>query len=115
RSGLRGRPMPHPIAQRQGNCRIDMSIAFAPEANLSIASDLAAEADFDADVEFASNLVVAPEPQQVPPAPFGWYPDPAGSPLLRWWNGTAWTNRLEVARPELQVAAGYSTHNLLNR
>jgi hypothetical protein len=21
-----------------------------------------------------------------------WYPDPAGSPQLRWWDGTQWTN-----------------------
>ena len=26
------------------------------------------------------------------PAP-GWFPDPAGSPLQRWWDGTAWTER----------------------
>ncbi len=42
-------------------------------------------------------------------APFGWYPDPAGSDLLRWWNGSAWTNDLEPPRPEVQPAVGYST------
>lgn len=24
----------------------------------------------------------------------GWYPDPAGSPRMRWWNGHAWTASL---------------------
>lgn len=44
--------------------------------------------------------------------PFGWYPDPAGSPMLRWWNGSQWTDRLESPRPEVQPAFGYSTKPL---
>jgi hypothetical protein len=44
--------------------------------------------------------------------PFGWYPDPAGSPMLRWWNGSQWTDRLEAPRPEVQPAFGYSTKTL---
>jgi membrane protein YdbS with pleckstrin-like domain len=35
--------------------------------------------------------------QQARPA--GWYPDPAGRPVLREWNGTAWTAH-EVALPQ---------------
>lgn len=27
----------------------------------------------------------------------GWYADPAGSPLLRWWDGDAWTDHLAPA------------------
>jgi hypothetical protein len=42
-------------------------------------------------------------------APFGWYPDPAGSGMLRWWNGRQWTDHLEYPRPEIQPAAGYTT------
>ncbi len=42
-------------------------------------------------------------------APFGWYPDPAGSESLRWWDGSQWTEHLETPRPEVQPAAGYST------
>lgn len=43
-------------------------------------------------------------------APFGWYPDPADPARLRWWDGEAWTELTEFPRPELQPAAGYSTH-----
>ena len=92
-----------------------MSIAFAPEATRSLTTEAALDAHFDADAAFADDLAVASDPEPVAVAPFGWYPDPAGSPMLRWWNGTAWTDRLELARPELQPAAGYSTHNLLAR
>jgi hypothetical protein len=67
-----------------------MSIAFAPEATRGITEDR----------------------PSVPTAPFGWYPDPAGSPMLRWWDGSRWTDRLESPRPEVQPAAGYSTRDL---
>jgi hypothetical protein len=67
-----------------------MSIAFAPEATRVITEDSVS----------------------VPTAPFGWYPDPAGSPMLRWWDGSRWTDQLESPRPGLQPAAGYSTRDL---
>ena len=37
-----------------------------------------------------------------PPAPAaapGWYPDPAGSPSLRFWDGRRWTDALSMAVP----------------
>lgn len=37
----------------------------------------------------------APGFRSVPP---GWYPDPSGAPLQRFWDGNAWTS---------QTAAGY--------
>ena len=45
-------------------------------------------------------------PEIAEEVPFGWYPDPAGTAMLRWWDGSAWTNRLEYRRPEVQPAAG---------
>lgn len=44
--------------------------------------------------------------------PFGWYPDPTGLPMLRWWTGTEWTDQLEAPRPELQPAGGYTTNSM---
>jgi hypothetical protein len=41
-------------------------------------------------------------------APFGWYPDPAGSDRMRWWDGQRWTEKLEPRRPDMQPAYGYS-------
>lgn len=38
-----------------------------------------------------------PMPAAVPPA--GWYPDPAGTPRQRWWNGVAWTEDLQYPDP----------------
>jgi len=40
--------------------------------------------------------------------PFGWYPDPAGSYMLRWWDGQVWTNLLEKPRPEIQAVRGFT-------
>ena len=39
----------------------------------------------------------------------GWYPDPAGGPAARWWDGHQWTNHLQPAQPPSQgyAAAPY--------
>jgi Protein of unknown function (DUF2510) len=34
----------------------------------------------------------------------GWYQDPAGTGMLRWWDGIQWTDQLERPRPEVQPA-----------
>jgi uncharacterized protein YxjI len=43
-----------------------------------------------------------------PPPPPGWYPDPAGGPGTRWWDGTSWTEHVQQpAPPPPAVPAAY--------
>lgn len=47
--------------------------------------------------------------EQRSPEP-GWYPDPSGSPHLRWWNGVSWsdsTHPLPGASPQSTPAPAY--------
>lgn len=38
-----------------------------------------------------------------PTTPAGWYPDPAGSPRQRWWDGTQWTENFHDPLAAAQV------------
>ncbi|HEX3793812.1 MAG TPA: DUF4328 domain-containing protein [Acidimicrobiales bacterium] len=38
-------------------------------------------------------------PTGYPGAPPGWYPDPAGGPGQRWWDGYAWTDTVVLPEP----------------
>lgn len=41
-----------------------------------------------------------------PGAPPDWYPDPAGGPGQRWWDGYAWTDAVVLPTPTLPPASG---------
>ena len=42
-----------------------------------------------------------------PPTPAGWYPDPAGTDQLRWWDGAAWTAHLSPRPTPVPSPAPY--------
>ena len=49
--------------------------------------------------------------------PAGWYPDPAGGPHKRWWDGSTWTDHLEqpytgAAAGQLTAPAGTKVYNV---
>ena len=46
------------------------------------------------------------EPRQHEASNAGWYPDPAASHMLRYWDGTSWTDRL--AHPGTTVEPQYA-------
>lgn len=48
-------------------------------------------------------------------APYGWYPDPAGSHKLRLWNGSVWTNQLERQSSGVQPVYGYAADGSVTR
>ncbi len=50
----------------------------------------------------------AEDGQGLPPP--GWYPDPAGGPGVRWWDGTRWADR--AAEPPLATAARQTSRQL---
>ena len=43
--------------------------------------------------------IAVTDPSQVSP-PAGWYPDPAGTPQQRWWDGHQWTDTLQPLVPQ---------------
>lgn len=42
---------------------------------------------------------VGPLIDGAPTAPAGWFPDPSGNPLLRYWDGQRWTEHYAQAGP----------------
>jgi len=54
----------------------------------------------------------------IPSTPAGWYPDPAGSPRNRWWDGTQWTENFhdplqasQINTYALKAPEGTSAYN----
>jgi len=39
----------------------------------------------------------------------GWYADPAGTPQLRWWDGTQWTQQYRPADSEQASPTAHAT------
>src|SRR5690242_16774672 len=44
---------------------------------------------------------------QLPPP--GWYADPHGAPIYRWWDGQAWTEYTSGGGPSVPAAQAYAT------
>ncbi len=44
----------------------------------------------------------------IPAAPPGWYPDPAGTGRLRWWDGSAWTDQFSTPPQQGPYAGHYA-------
>ena len=45
----------------------------------------------------------------------GWYPDPAGGPGKRWWDGTGWTSRVQAATVSGRRTPQLSTRRQVGR
>lgn len=48
-------------------------------------------------------MTTQPPPGEIPA---GWYPDPEGNPLTRYWDGSAWTDQTGPAAPAAAPALG---------
>ncbi|NKS94595.1 DUF2510 domain-containing protein [Rhodococcus hoagii] len=67
---------------------------FAATVNQAAAvnAKLRAESEATAELEPAAPAISSPPPPPPPSVPEGWYRDPDGRPIQRYWNGTAWTD-----------------------
>lgn len=54
-------------------------------------------------MHLSTTPAMEPTLSQTAPQP-GWYPDPAGSDGVRWWDGVAWTEHLALPDPEPEEA-----------
>ena len=72
----------------EGRSPLAWSTASGPLATLPSPTPPAGTALLDREPLAA---MVQHSPSWVPPVPPGWYQDPSGVPVQRWWDGTAWT------------------------
>ncbi len=49
-----------------------------------------------------------------PTVPAAWYPNPDGTPTVRWWDGTAWTDNVQpaVSTPSLTAPEGTQVYTV---
>lgn len=73
-----------------------------PQPRLTLVEPRAVDPSVAAPAPGDETAVTEPEPSRAeqPAPPSGWYPDPNGGGLLRWWSGDVWTS---VVRPPVSA------------
>ena len=96
-SHIRPGPSPDEMARLSGEAPTDWSSDDQPLATVSASPSGMASA------------AVHPLAVAAPQAP-GWYPDPAGAPVQRWWDGNAWSAQTAPGQAVSHYSAAGHSH-----
>lgn len=93
RSGGRGLAIPPPLARHPVVTKLLARVLVASRSRGPVS--LAGPAELVQELEELTGGMEA-FARDIPPitVPAGWYPDPAGGPGTRWWDGRVWTEHL---------------------